>query len=67
MSPAEIDAVVERVRAEFNEMPGLCLTVPQAARLLGLDLDDCGHVIDALVHTSFLRRTSSGIVRRAEG
>jgi hypothetical protein len=67
MSPAEIDAVVHRVRAEFLEMPGLQLTVPQAARLWGLDRDDCQRVIDTLVRTAFLRWTSAGIVMRVEG
>jgi hypothetical protein len=30
-------SLVERVRAEFIEMPGLHLTLPQAARLWGLE------------------------------
>ncbi len=67
MSPAEIDAVVYRVRAEFIEMPGLQLTVTQAARLWGLNPEDCESVIDTLVRTAFLRRTSAGVVMRMEG
>ena len=32
-----VDEVTQRVRAEFEEMPGLALTVPQAAKLFGID------------------------------
>jgi hypothetical protein len=47
-------------------MPGLQLTVPQAARLLGIEQEACKHVIDSLVASSFLRRTPAGTVVRAE-
>jgi hypothetical protein len=59
-------ALVDRVRGEFNEMPGLQLTVPQAARLLGIEQETCKNVIDTLVASSFLRRTPAGTVVRAE-
>ena len=49
---------VDRVRADFLEMPGLELTVPQAVRLWSLGLDDCRHVIDALVDAGFLKWTT---------
>jgi hypothetical protein len=49
--------LVDRVRSEFLEMPGLELTVPQAGRLWSLGLDDCRHVIDELVDAGFLRWT----------
>ena len=38
-------------------MPGLELTVPQAVRLWSVGMDDCRHVIDALVDAGFLRWT----------
>jgi len=57
--------LVERVRGEFIEMPGLQLTVAQAARLWGLDLAACRHVVDVLVDSSFLRWTESGKIIRA--
>lgn len=59
-------ALVDRVRGEFNEMPGLNLTMEQAAKLWGMDLTACRQVIDALVESSFLRWTSSGRIVRAE-
>jgi hypothetical protein len=55
----------ERVRGEFNEMPGLQLTIAQAARLWGLDDTACRRVIDALVESAFLRWTPAGTVVRA--
>ena len=66
MSPREVNAAVERVRAEFIEMPGLRLTVPQASRLCGLDQAVCDRAVEALVHRDFLRRVSAGQLARAE-
>jgi hypothetical protein len=59
--------LVERVRCEFLEMPGLRLTIPQAARLWGLDLPSCEAVVDVLIRCEFLQRTASGAVARADG
>jgi hypothetical protein len=56
----------DRIRGEFNEMPGLQLTIAQAARLWGMDQASCRRVIDALVEAAFLRWTPSGTVVRAE-
>ena len=58
--------VFERIRGEFNEMPGLQLTIAQAARLWGMDQAACRRVIDALVDAAFLRWTAWGTVVRAE-
>ncbi|HET7219802.1 MAG TPA: hypothetical protein VFJ02_17215 [Vicinamibacterales bacterium] len=67
MSPRELRAAVERVRGEFLEMPGLRLTVPQAARLWGLEIQACEEVLEVLIRASFLKKTASGVVTRAEG
>jgi hypothetical protein len=67
MSPLEFHAVVERVRSEFLEMPGLQLTLPQAARLWGLDQSSCEAVVEVLVRSAFLRRTVTGTVTRTDG
>ena len=58
--------LLHRVRSEFIEMPGLQLTVPQAARLWGLDASASRRVIDALVEGSFLRWTERGTVVRID-
>jgi len=60
-------SIVERVRAEFVEMPGLELTLPQAVRLWGLGADDCRHVLDSLADAGFLRWTARRTVVRAGG
>jgi hypothetical protein len=57
-------AVVDRVRAEFVEMPGLELTLAQAVRLWTLGVDDCRHVIDSLVDVGFLKWTARRTVVR---
>jgi hypothetical protein len=38
-----------RVLSEYREMPGMNLTLPQAARLFGLDRARCAHVLSTLV------------------
>jgi hypothetical protein len=60
------EALVNRVRGEFIEMPGLQLTMPEAARLWGMDIVACERVIEALVDASFLRWTPAGKVTRAQ-
>jgi hypothetical protein len=60
-----VASVIERVRAEFVEMPGLELTLPQAVRLWGLGADDCRHVLDSLADAGFLRWTARRTVVRA--
>ena len=60
-------SIVDRVRAEFVEMPGLELTLPQAVRLWGLGADDCRHVLDSLADAGFLRWTARRTVVRASG
>ena len=66
MSPMEIHTVANRVRSEFLEMPGLRLTIRQAARLWGLEPTACEHVIEVLVRSEFLRRVPDGMVTRVE-
>ncbi len=56
--------VVDRVRADFMEMPGLELTIPQAVRLWTIGADDCRFVIDTLVDLGFLKWTTRRTVVR---
>ena len=53
-------ALLDRIRGEFREMPGLRLTVPQAERLWQLGHDDCETALDALVQEGFLGITEDG-------
>ena len=62
----DMHALVERIRNEFIEMPGLRLTPAQAARLWGMDDASCDRVISALVCSAFLRWTAGGMVVRTD-
>ena len=46
--------VYTRIEAEFREMPGLMLTLPQAARLFNLDTAQCAQVLETLVDAGLL-------------
>jgi hypothetical protein len=46
------------VQAEYLEMPGLHLTRPQIQRLWGLEDEACDALLEQLLATHFLRRTS---------
>lgn len=45
-----------RIQAEFREMPGLTLTLPQAARLFSIDIARCERVLRVLVDEGCLVR-----------
>ena len=49
-----------RILAEYREMPGLRLTLRQAARLWALDTVDCQAILDTLVAAGSLRRSPKG-------
>ena len=53
-------ALVNRIKAEYMELPGLQLTAWQAQRLWGLDQVQCDAILEVLVETSFLRKTRNG-------
>jgi hypothetical protein len=56
-----------RIRAEYLEMPGLALTLVQAARLWGTDCAVVEPLLRSLVDSGFLWRTDGGqYVRRAD-
>jgi hypothetical protein len=56
----DLTALTLRVRGEFVEMPGLQLTMLQAARLFGVAADVAGAVLDALCEAAFLNRSDRG-------
>jgi DNA-binding IclR family transcriptional regulator len=53
-------AIVQRIAAEFREMPGLVLSIPQASRLLGLDEAACERILASLAREGLLRRRAGG-------
>lgn len=56
--------LLRRVCGEFLEMPGLCLTRPQAQRLWGLDQPTCDEVLSFLVSAHFLCKAENGSFAR---
>jgi hypothetical protein len=63
------ERLVRRIRAEYLEMPGLCLTIEQAQRLWSLEPHTCEALLDSLIDLRFLRRTDRGlfVLRRSRG
>jgi hypothetical protein len=58
------DRLVNRIRAEFMEMPGLNLTREQVQRLCGVEPPACQVVLDELVNANFLCVRPDGIYMR---
>lgn len=57
--------LVDIIRGEFTEMPGLRLTDEQAARLCDVDPKECAAILRSLVDEGFLRRTPDGLYVKA--
>ena len=55
---------IDRLRSEFQEMPGLRLTAVQVQRFCGVDEAMCQGVLDALVDVRFLRVNTDGTYSR---
>jgi hypothetical protein len=60
----ERDALLTRIRAEYQEMPGMTLRLEQVARLCGVERSTCKQVLDALVDTRFLCLKPNGVYAR---
>jgi len=54
----------DRVRAEYLEMPGLRLTLPQAQRLCGIEAQVCRQILESLVGERFLVLKPDGTYAR---
>lgn len=58
-------AVLRRIRAEYAEMPGLTLTLRQAARLWDLDLGQSALLLGELTREGFLvHDPETGVFKR---
>ncbi len=62
-NPTDLDAL--RLRNEFLEMPGLTISVPQVARILGLRSEHAAAILEALASEKFLTKTPTGSYQRA--
>ena len=52
--------LVQRLREEFEDIPGLRLTVREASRFWALDEVTCGRVLTDLTAQGFLARSGDG-------
>ena len=64
--PETTALMLYRIRGEFLEMPGLRLTIEQAARLWHVDAATCAEVMTRLGGDRFLVRTRTGAYVRAD-
>ena len=53
----------ERIRSDYEEMPGLCVTLTQAQRLWSLDESTCVVALNDLMSEGYLRKAIVGMVR----
>jgi predicted transcriptional regulator of viral defense system len=56
--------LIQRLRAEYIEMPGMRLTIEQVRRLCGIDAHACKVVLESLVKAGFLYLLSDGSYAR---
>jgi hypothetical protein len=61
------DTLHIRVRAEYNEMPGLRLTLAQAARLFNIEKTSCEEVLERLVCAGALWTNGREFLARDSG
>jgi hypothetical protein len=66
MNKLPFQQALERIRAEYQEMPGMKLTLEQVERLSGVDRSVCQQVLDALVNAKFLSLRNDGSYTRAQ-
>ena len=59
-------AVLERIRAEYVEMPGLTLKAEQVQRLCGVEPSTCERVLETLVDDKFLCQKPDGAYSRVD-
>jgi hypothetical protein len=60
--PSSVD-LTSLIRAEYREMPGLSVTLPQAARLWNVDRRQCLDALESLTKEGFLQRSRDAYVR----
>jgi hypothetical protein len=62
-APSPAVALSERIRAEYDEMPCLRLTLPQASRFWNANRQTCLAALDRLVEDGFLVLGRYGYMR----
>ena len=59
-APKVDESLLERIRGEYDEMPGLSLTPAQAERLWHMDRETCRAALNRLVQRRVLALTPRG-------
>jgi hypothetical protein len=59
-APSVDESLLSRIRGEYDEMPGLSLTLAQAERLWQLDRETCRTALNRLVQRRVLTLTPRG-------
>ena len=68
MNKTPFQQALERIRAEYQQMPGMQLTLEQVQRLSGVDRSVCQQVLDALVNAKFVfLRTDGSYTKFSDG
>jgi hypothetical protein len=57
---SSLPTLIDRIRREFTDLPGLKLTPAQACRLWHVNEDTCRAAMTSLIAEGFLRQTASG-------
>ena len=60
MGTCRHEQILERLRAEYREMPDMSLKLEQVQRLCGIEQPLCKRALEALVEAKFLRLGSDG-------
>jgi hypothetical protein len=60
------NGVLERIRADYLEMPGLRVSAAQARRLWGLESAACARALEVLQDRRFLKRLADGTFIRID-
>ncbi len=63
---AKRQALVQRLIAEFDEMPGLRLSLAQASRLFGVSMAATARILTDLTKTGTLCRNASNLYMRRD-
>jgi len=53
----ETTRLLDRIRSEYLEMPGMTLTLAEARRFWNLDERFCQQLLTTLIESGFLRKT----------
>ena len=62
----EDTTLLRRIRAEFDELPGMRLTFKQAARLMGVDDLACSLALDGLIRAGYLTKHGQVYLRASD-